>query len=36
MPVEFDYTLEQLLKGVTEENIHAEVNTEPSVGNEAW
>lgn len=35
-PVGADYSLEQLLEGVTEENIHAELNTGPSVGNEAW
>lgn len=34
--VETDYSLEQLLEGVTEENIHAEVDTGVSVGNEAW
>ena len=30
------YTLEQLLEGITEENIHAEVDTGASVGNEVW
>ena len=34
--VEEKYSLEQLLEGVTEENIHAEVDTGVSVGNEAW
>lgn len=29
-------TLEQLLKGVTEENIHAEMDTGPTKGTEAW
>ncbi len=30
------FTLEQLLAGVTEENLHREVDTEPPVGNEPW
>ena len=30
------YSLEQLLKDVTEENVHAEVETGSSVGREAW
>lgn len=30
------YTLEQLLKGITPENVHEEISTEPSVGAEAW
>jgi antitoxin MazE len=34
--IEHEYSLEQLLKGVTKENIHAEVDTGVSVGNEAW
>lgn len=29
-------TLEQLLAQVTEDNLHHEVDTGPSVGNEAW
>jgi antitoxin MazE len=29
-------TLDQLLEGVTEENLHHEVDTGPSVGEEAW
>lgn len=29
-------TLAQLLKGVTKENIHAEIETGPAQGNEAW
>ena len=29
-------TLKQLLMKVTEENLHHEVNTGPSVGNETW
>ncbi len=31
-----ELTLEKLLEGVTEENIHSEVDTGISVGNEAW
>lgn len=34
--LESDYSLEQLLEGITEENIHAEVETGASIGNEAW
>ncbi|PZD72522.1 Antitoxin MazE [Acaryochloris thomasi RCC1774] len=34
--LEASYSLEQLLEDVTEENIHAEVETGASVGNEAW
>ncbi|MGB7415490.1 MAG: AbrB/MazE/SpoVT family DNA-binding domain-containing protein [Thermosynechococcaceae cyanobacterium] len=34
--LETSYSLEQLLEGVTEDNIHAEVDTGVSVGNEAW
>ena len=30
------WTLEQLLKGVTQENIHAEMDTGPAQGKEAW
>ena len=30
------YSLEDLLAGVTEQNRHAEVDTGPAVGNEAW
>ena len=30
------WTLEQLLSRVTEENLHAEVDTGPAAGNEAW
>lgn len=30
------YTLESLLAGVTQENLHAEVSTGQAVGNEAW
>ena len=31
-----DWTLEDLLEGITEENLHLEVETGPSVGNEIW
>lgn len=30
------YTLDNLLQGVTEQNLHAEVETGGSVGQEAW
>jgi antitoxin MazE len=30
------YTLEQLLEGITPENVHEEISTGPSVGAEAW
>lgn len=30
------YTLEQLLAGVTEDNLHHEIEAGPAVGNEAW
>ncbi|HXU44007.1 MAG TPA: AbrB/MazE/SpoVT family DNA-binding domain-containing protein [Thermoanaerobaculia bacterium] len=30
------YTLEQLLAGITDENLHEEVATGPPVGNEVW
>ncbi len=33
---EESYTIEQLLDGVTKKNIHREVDTDGSVGNEAW
>jgi len=29
-------TLEQLLEGVTDENLHDEVDTGPAVGKEVW
>ena len=29
-------TLEMLLSGITKENIHAAIETGPSVGNEEW
>jgi len=30
------FTLEELIAGVTDENIHAEFDTGPAVGNEVW
>ncbi len=29
-------TLDQLLAGITDDNLHAEIDTGPAVGNEAW
>lgn len=34
--IEATYSLEQLLNGVTEDNIHAEVTVGAPVGNEVW
>ena len=31
-----EYTLDQLLEQVTENNLHSEVDTGPTVGNEVW
>ena len=31
-----EFTLEQLLTEVTEDNLHGEINTGPAMGNEAW
>ena len=33
---EREYTLDELLARVTKENLHAEVDTGPSVGKESW
>lgn len=30
------FTLEQLLAGITDENLHQEIATGPAVGNEVW
>ncbi len=30
------YTLDDLLRGITDDNIHGEINTGAPVGNEAW
>jgi hypothetical protein len=29
-------TLDELLAGITDQNVHPEVNTGPTVGREAW
>ncbi len=29
-------TLEELLAGVTDDNLHSEIDTGPSIGKEAW
>jgi antitoxin MazE len=31
-----EYSLEDLLAGVTDENIHAEISSGPAVGKESW
>ena len=31
-----DWTLEDLLEGITDENLHLEVESGPSVGKEVW
>ncbi|MCH7625258.1 MAG: AbrB/MazE/SpoVT family DNA-binding domain-containing protein [Chloroflexi bacterium] len=31
-----EWTLEDLLEGITEENLHLEVESGPSVGKEVW
>jgi antitoxin component of MazEF toxin-antitoxin module len=33
---EQDSTLDQMLAGVTDENVHREVETGPPVGSEVW
>jgi antitoxin MazE len=33
---EAGFTLDRLLEGVTDENLHREVETGPAVGREAW
>jgi antitoxin MazE len=30
------WTLEQLLAGITDDNLHREINTGEALGNEAW
>jgi antitoxin MazE len=30
------FTLDDLLDGITSENIHAEIDTGPAIGHEAW
>lgn len=34
--VEPAVTLDQLLAGVTEQNLHREIDVGPAIGNEAW
>jgi len=31
-----DWTLDELLDGITQDNLHAEVNSGSAVGNEIW
>ncbi len=33
---EHDFSLDRLLANLTEENLHREIATGPSLGNEAW
>jgi len=35
-PLRPKYTLEELLEGITEDNIHPEWDIGPAMGNEAW
>ena len=35
-PIKPSYSLEELLAGVTKNNMHHEVETGPAVGNEVW
>jgi antitoxin MazE len=35
-PIEPELTLDDLLAGITEENIHFEIETGPAVGKEVW
>lgn len=35
-PVKSSFTLEQLVAGITDDNLHGEVNTGVSVGKESW
>jgi len=30
------FTLDQLLEGITDDNIHGEISTGPALGNEVW
>lgn len=34
--VETQLTLDELLAGITDDNIHGEIDTGPAVGNEIW
>ncbi len=33
---EYEYSLEELLSGVTKENLHAEIDTGDATGQEVW
>jgi len=35
-PLAEPFTLDALLAGITEDNLHEEINTGPAVGNESW
>lgn len=35
-PLTGQFTLSELLKGVTPENIHTEIDTSPATGKEVW
>ncbi len=35
-PADPHYTIEELLEGMTEEHLHAEISTGPPRGNEVW
>jgi len=35
-PVKSSFTLEQLVAGITDENLHGEIDTGVSVGKESW
>jgi antitoxin MazE len=35
-PESYVFLLEELLKGVTAENLHQEIESSPAVGDEAW
>ena len=35
-PVKSSFTLEQLVAGITDDNLHGEVNTGVPVGKESW
>ena len=36
LPLDQTYTLEEFVSRITDENRHGEIDTGPSVGNEAW
>ena len=35
-PIRSGYSLEQLVSGITDDNLHAETDWGPSVGRESW